>query len=91
MKPELPRIPRGRYSLPEHSEYLILGPYFKTEDMIVGRFPRGSTCWYAILKWRGMELFITGATARDAVAAAAEKVLYLAGGGDQTSGSSSDD
>jgi len=68
-----------RYELPEDSGFLVLGPYKKPEEMALAEFPRGTTCWYVIVKWRGMELFIARANETEAMVAAAQKILELAG------------
>jgi len=68
-----------RYELPEDGEHLVLGPYLKPSEKALAEFPRGTTCWYVIVKWRGMELFIARATQTEAMVAAARKILDLAG------------
>jgi hypothetical protein len=65
------------YAVPPEGEYMVLGPYRKPEHLAIGAHPQGTTCWFVILKWKGMELFITGEDPREALGAVAEKILHL--------------
>jgi len=70
---------RRALTLPPDGSYLLLGPYQKDVDRALADFPRGTTCWYVILRWRGMELFIARPTEREALVGTAEKILQLHG------------
>jgi hypothetical protein len=77
MAPERPLLFRREYPVPEDDDYVVIGPYLKPENQALAEYPKGTTCWYVIVKWRGLELFIAGDTRRAALTAAAEKILEL--------------
>jgi hypothetical protein len=77
MAPEVSRLLKRQYELPSDGEYMILGPYFKDEERSLAEYPKGTTCWFVIVKWRGLELFVAAQDPAEAMVAAANRVLKL--------------